>query len=152
MYRGAPGALSWPTPAAPRSTARNVTRSPPTATRALCSPDRREPPRRAVRRTVTLAAPRADEGAMLLSRISEAILGKRLDPFSGETRRHIALIAFLAWVGLGADGLSSSCYGPEEAFLALGRHTHLGLYMALATAITVFVIAMAYNQVIELFP
>jgi amino acid transporter len=89
---------------------------------------------------------------MLLSKISERLLGKRLDPFSGETRRHIALIAFLAWVGLGADGLSSSCYGPEEAFLALGRHTHLGLYMALATAITVFVIAVAYNQVIELFP
>src|SRR4029434_3808514 len=89
---------------------------------------------------------------MLLSKISEALLGKRLDPFSGQTRQHIALIAFFAWVGLGADGLSSSCYGPEEAFLALGRHTHLGLYMALATAITVFVIAVAYNQVIELFP
>jgi Amino acid permease len=89
---------------------------------------------------------------MLLSKISETLLGKRLDPFSGQTRQHIALIAFLAWVGLGADGLSSSCYGPEEAFLALGRHTHLGLYMALATAVTVFVIALAYNQVIELFP
>jgi len=89
---------------------------------------------------------------MLLSKISETLLGKRLDPFSGQTRQHIALVAFLAWVGLGADGLSSSCYGPEEAFLALGRHTHLGLYMALATAITVFVIAIAYNQVIELFP
>ena len=89
---------------------------------------------------------------MRLSKISETLLGKRLDPFSGQTRQHIALIAFLAWVGLGADGLSSSCYGPEEAFLALGRHTHLGLYMALATAVTVFVIAVAYNQVIELFP
>jgi amino acid transporter len=89
---------------------------------------------------------------MLLSKISETLLGKRLDPFSGQTRKHIALIAFLAWVGLGADGLSSSCYGPEEAFLALGRHTHLGLYMAVATAVTVFIIAVAYNQVIELFP
>jgi amino acid transporter len=85
-------------------------------------------------------------------KISQTLLGKRLDPFSSQTRQHIALIAFLAWVGLGADGLSSSCYGPEEAFLALGRHTHLGLYMAAATAITVFVIAVAYNQVIELFP
>src|SRR6476659_9903799 len=89
---------------------------------------------------------------MLLSKISETLLGKRLDPFSGQTRQHIALIAFLAWVGLGADGLSSSCYGPEEAFRALGDHKHLGLYLALATAITVFVIAVAYNQVIELFP
>ena len=85
-------------------------------------------------------------------KILETLLGKRLDPFRGETKQHMALVAFLAWVGLGADGLSSSCYGPEEAFLALGRHTHLGLYMALATAITVFVIAIAYNQVIELFP
>ena len=32
---------------------------------------------------------------------------------------HVSPIAFLAWVGLRADGLSSSCYGPAEAFLAL---------------------------------
>ena len=84
--------------------------------------------------------------------LSESLLGKPLDPFSRETRKHVALIAFLAWVGLGADGLSSACYGPEEAFLALGAHTHLSLYLAAMTAITVFVIAVAYNQVIELFP
>ena len=84
--------------------------------------------------------------------ISEALLGTALDPFSKKTRQHIALVAFLAWVGLGADGLSSSCYGPEEAFRALGEHKHLGLYLAFATAITVFIIAVAYNQVIELFP
>lgn len=80
------------------------------------------------------------------------IFGAPLDPFSPQTRQHIALVAFLAWVGLGADGLSSSCYGPEEAFRALGDYTHLGLYLALATAVTVFVIALSYNQVIELFP
>ena len=33
----------------------------------------------------------------------------------------ISLIALFAWVGLGADGLSSSCYGPEETFKALGQ-------------------------------
>src|SRR5215813_13605462 len=85
-------------------------------------------------------------------KITDVIFGAPLDPFSKETKRHIALVAFLAWIGLGADGLSSSCYGPEEAFLALGEHRHLGLYMALATAVTVFIIAVAYNQVIELFP
>src|SRR6201987_3109514 len=85
-------------------------------------------------------------------KISEMIFGAPLDPFNKETRRHVVLVAFLAWIGLGADGLSSACYGPEEAFLALGAHTHLGLYLALATAATVFVIALAYNQVIELFP
>src|SRR5712671_5142176 len=84
--------------------------------------------------------------------ISAALLGAPLDPFSNRTRQHIALVVFLAWIGLGADGLSSSCYGPEEAFLALGEHTHLALYMAAATALTIFVIAVGYNQVIELFP
>ena len=69
-----------------------------------------------------------------------------------ETRHSMALVAFLAWVGLGADGLSSSAYGPEETFRALGGHNELGLYLAIATAVTVFVIALAYNQVIELFP
>jgi amino acid transporter len=89
---------------------------------------------------------------MMSRSLRESLLGKPLDPFSGETRQHVALVAFLAWVGLGADGLSSACYGPEEAFLALGTHTPLSLYLAAATAVTVFVIAVAYNQVIELFP
>lgn len=79
-------------------------------------------------------------------------LGAPLDPLNPRVEQHIALIAFLAWVGLGADGLSSSCYGPEEAFLALGSHAHLALYLAIATAATVFIISLAYNQVIELFP
>lgn len=85
-------------------------------------------------------------------KIRELLLGKALDPLKTETRHSMALVAFLAWVGLGADGLSSSAYGPEETFRALGQHTHLGLYMAIATALTVFIIALAYNQVIELFP
>jgi amino acid transporter len=88
----------------------------------------------------------------VLAKARLRILGKPLDPLNPKTRQHIALIAFLAWVGLGADGLSSSCYGPEEAFKALGVHTHLGLYLALVTAVTVFLISLAYNQVIELFP
>jgi amino acid transporter len=85
-------------------------------------------------------------------KIREIVLGKALDPMASETRHSMALVAFLAWVGLGADGLSSSAYGPEETFRALGAHTHLGLYLAIATAVTVFIIALAYNQVIELFP
>src|SRR5258707_15499807 len=85
-------------------------------------------------------------------KVTDIILGAPLDPFNKETRRHVVLVAFLAWIGLGADGLSSSCYGPEEAFLALGAHRHLGLYLAIATAATVFIISVAYNQVIELFP
>ncbi|WP_394779546.1 APC family permease [Undibacterium sp.] len=89
---------------------------------------------------------------MKKTKIKELVLGKALDPMKSDTRHSMALVAFLAWVGLGADGLSSSAYGPEETFRALGAHAHLGLYMALATAVTVFIIALAYNQVIELFP
>jgi Na+-driven multidrug efflux pump len=64
----------------------------------------------------------------------------------------MALIPFLAWIGLGADGLSSSAYGPDEAFRALGAHTALAVLLALATCITVFVISWAYSRVIEQFP
>lgn len=85
-------------------------------------------------------------------KLKDVILGKPQDPMAPETRHNMALIAFLAWIGLGADGLSSACYGPEEAFLALGQYTHLGLYLAAATSLTVFIIALSYNQVIELFP
>ncbi len=35
----------------------------------------------------------------------------------------LSLVALLAWVGLGADGLSSSSYGPDESFRQLGQHT-----------------------------
>lgn len=87
-----------------------------------------------------------------LQRVRRAVFGAPLDPFNPGARHSVALMAILAWIGLGADGLSSACYGPEEAFLALGSHTHLGLYLAVLTAATVFIIAIAYNQVIELFP
>ncbi len=85
-------------------------------------------------------------------RLRDALFGAPRDPLAPETRQHIALIAFLAWIGIGADGLSSSSYGPAEAFIALGPHSQLALYLAFATAFTVFVISLAYNQVIELFP
>ncbi|MHB8930850.1 MAG: APC family permease [Melioribacteraceae bacterium] len=64
----------------------------------------------------------------------------------------LALIPVLAWIGLGADGLSSSSYGPEEAFKALGNHTYLALVLAVATALTVFIISYAYSRIIEHFP
>ena len=65
---------------------------------------------------------------------------------------HVSLVAFLAWVGLGADGLSSSSYGPEESFKALGAHVALAPFLALATAFTVVIIAAAYSRIIEHFP
>ena len=63
-----------------------------------------------------------------------------------------SLIALLAWVGLGADGLSSSCYGPEAAFVALQTHTYLSLFVAAASMLTIVVICASYSQIIELFP
>lgn len=80
------------------------------------------------------------------------LLGAPRDPFSTKIHSGVALVAVLAWIGLGADGLSSSAYGPEQAFLALGSHSNLVLYVAIATSLTVFIISLAYNQVIELFP
>ena len=64
----------------------------------------------------------------------------------------MALVPFLAWVGLGADGLSSSSYGPEEAFRTLGHHTYLAVGLALLTGITVLLISAAYSRIIEEFP
>lgn len=86
------------------------------------------------------------------SRLKRILFGDPLNPLNPGMLKHASLIAFFAWVGLGADGLSSACYGPEEAYLALGPYTHFALYVAIATAITVFVISIGYNQVIELFP
>lgn len=65
---------------------------------------------------------------------------------------HVSLVAFLAWVGLGADGLSSSAYGPEAAFKALGEHMYLAVFLTVMTAGTVFVISYAYSLLIEQFP
>ena len=64
----------------------------------------------------------------------------------------LALSAFLAWVGLGSDGLSSSCYGPPEAFKALQGHPTLGIFVAIGTGITILIIASSYSHIIELFP
>ncbi|NTW52047.1 MAG: APC family permease [Chlorobiaceae bacterium] len=64
----------------------------------------------------------------------------------------ISLTAFLAWVGLGSDGLSSSCYGPAEAFKALQGHPTLGIFVAIATGLTILIIASSYSHIIELFP
>ncbi len=84
--------------------------------------------------------------------LKEFLFGKAKDPLDPKVFHQISLVAFLAWVGLGADGLSSSAYGPEEAYLALGQHFYLALPLALLTAITVFVISASYSQIIELFP
>jgi len=86
------------------------------------------------------------------SRIRRALLGAPRDIEDPRTYHTISLIAVLAWIGLGADGLSSTAYGPDEAFRALGEHTYLAVLLALATAFTVVIISFAYSRAIERFP
>ena len=88
----------------------------------------------------------------LRKKIRQAVIGSARSPLDQSVFHHISLIAFFAWVGLGADGLSSSCYGPEEAFLALQGHAYLSIFVALGSALTVLLISASYSQIIELFP
>ena len=100
------------------------------------------------------------------------MLGRARDLRDPNVFHHMSLVAFLAWVGLGADGLSSSSYGPEEAFKAIGHwvdlvpggcsptpcsyfvpdHAYLAVFLAAATAATVFIISWSYRRIIEEFP
>lgn len=84
--------------------------------------------------------------------LKRLLIGKKRDLNDHDVFHKVSLIAFLAWVGLGADGLSSSAYGPEEAFKALGPHTYLAVALAIATAFTVLIISYAYTRIIEHFP
>ncbi len=85
-------------------------------------------------------------------RLTRLLLGAPRNIFDPSTYHKISLVALLAWVGLGADGLSSSAYGPDEAFRALGQHTYLAVPFTLAIALTVFIISFAYSRIIEHFP
>lgn len=94
------------------------------------------------------------------SAISFPFLAKLKDIFIGKAKiiqdkslfHKLSLIAFFAWIGLGADGISSSCYGPEEAFRNLQGHQMLAIFVALGTVFTIFIISSSYSQIIKLFP
>jgi amino acid transporter len=88
----------------------------------------------------------------MLARVRSWLVGKPRDIEDPKLFHQISLVAFLAWIGLGSDGLSSSAYGPDEAFKALGEHTELAIFLAIATAVTVFIISYSYSQIIEHFP
>ena len=93
-----------------------------------------------------------DENGTIGRKIQRTLIGKPRNIKDPSLFHKIALIPVLAWIGLGADGLSSASYGPEEAFKALGQHTYLALALAVATALTVFIISYAYSRIIEHFP
>ncbi|HEX9143143.1 MAG TPA: amino acid permease [Candidatus Binatia bacterium] len=84
--------------------------------------------------------------------LKHLLIGRPKDPLDHRVFHQISLVAFLAWVGLGADGLSSSSYGPEESFKIIGQHTYLAIGLVAATAFTVSIISYAYSRIIEHFP
>ncbi len=88
----------------------------------------------------------------MLDRVKSVVIGRARNFYDKQLFHKTSLIALFAWVGLGADGLSSSCYGPESAFLALGNHTFLSVFVAAAAMLTIVVICASYSQIIEAFP
>jgi amino acid transporter len=94
----------------------------------------------------------SEDHSSVFIRIRRKLVGAPRDIQDTSIFHKISLIPVLAWIGLGADGLSSSSYGPEEAFRTLGEHTYLAVFLALATALTVFIISYAYSRIIEHFP
>ncbi len=88
----------------------------------------------------------------MAQRLRTLLFGPPKDVKDPDAFHKLSLVALLAWVGLGADGLSSSAYGPDEAFRALGEHTGLAFFLALATAATVTVLSDNYTRIIEQFP
>ncbi len=92
------------------------------------------------------------ESESTVTKIRRWLVGKPRDINDPSLFHKIALIPLMAWVGLGADGLSSSAYGPEEAFKALGEHTYLAVFLALGTVVTVSVISFSYAKIIDHFP
>src|SRR5258708_17743269 len=83
----------------------------------------------------------------MVQKLKTIVFGKRKDVLDPHVFHHLSLIAFFAWIGLGADGLSSSCYGPEEAFLSLGPHSHLALWLTVMVVGTVFLLSASYSQI-----
>ncbi len=88
----------------------------------------------------------------LLGNISRMLVGGPKDPTDPSVFHKLSLVAFLAWVGLGADGLSSSSYGPDEAFRAILGHEYLALLLAALTTFTVLLLSWSYSYVVEHFP
>jgi len=84
--------------------------------------------------------------------LRERLFGKARDLRDPRLFHHVSLVVFFAWVGLGVDGLSSSAYGPDEAYKHLEGHYYLAVFLAVALSVTVFIISAGYARVVEKFP
>ena len=96
--------------------------------------------------------PGRTEAFSFKERLKNTFIGKAKDVQDKAIFHKLTLVAFFAWIGLGADGISSSCYGPEEAFRNLQGHPSLAIFVALGTVFTIFIISSSYNQIVKLFP
>lgn len=85
----------------------------------------------------------------MFRRLKYLIVGKPRDLRDPNLFHHVTLGAFLVWVAAGADGISSSCYGPAQIFNALRGHEGLGSLVALIIAFLVVVFGWAYTVVCE---
>jgi amino acid transporter len=85
-------------------------------------------------------------------RATRMLLGGPRDLKDRRLFHSLTLVSVLAWIGLGADALSSSSYGPQEGYRVVRDHPHLALALAVLTAGTVFLISAAYSKLIEVFP
>jgi amino acid transporter len=97
-------------------------------------------------------AKKANESRNFAGNLKNVFIGKAKNTSDKTIFHQLSLVAFFAWIGLGADGISSSCYGPEEAFRNLQGHTSLAIFVALGTIFTIFIICSSYNQIVKLFP
>ena len=93
-----------------------------------------------------------EEGITLIHKLKKIFIGKAKTLQDKSIFHKLSLIAFFAWIGLGADGITSSCYGPEEAFRNLQGHSMLAIFVALGTVFTIFIVSSSYIQIIKLFP
>lgn len=84
--------------------------------------------------------------------LKNAVIGKAKTIQDKALFHKLTLVAFFAWIGLGSDGISSSCYGPEEAFRNLQGHTSLAIFVAIGSVLTIIIISSSYSQIIKLFP
>lgn len=67
--------------------------------------------------------------------VKRILLGEPRDPTDPKVFHKLSLVAFLAWVGLGDDGLTSSCYGPDFAYRVILAHKYLAFHLAIMTAV-----------------
>ncbi|MFA6924321.1 MAG: amino acid permease [Bacteroidales bacterium] len=94
----------------------------------------------------------ASEKILSGKKLRNFFIGRARDLTDKSIFHKISLVAFFAWIGLGSDGITSSCYGPEEAYRNLMTHTSLAIFVAFATAFTIFIVSTSYNHIIKLFP